>query len=649
MERIVILLLVITQLITSCDASTKNDVVVTINGHDFTVDEYQRIYQKNNSQLSDPSNKMSPEDYLDLFINYKLKVIEAENRGLDTAIAFVNELAGYRKELSVPYMTDVTLTEKLVEDAYYRITHPIRASHILIKVAKDASPSDTLKAYQKAMEIREQFISGEESFQKLAVEYSQDPSAKQNLGDLGYFKAFNMVTPFENAAYNTPVGEVSMPVRTNFGYHLIYVTDKKESKGQVKVAHIMKMFPDANDVAPNTDKKFKKLCDSIYNELMNGANFAEMVQKYSDDKSTIPKNGEMRFIDQTFRVHEFAEAAFELENIGDIHKPIRSTFGWHIIKLIDKKNPPKFEEMKNELTRKIKNDPERSKHNKQVFLNKLKNEYNFRQYDKNIEKFKEFVNKNDSVKSIEQSISELVLFNFKDTDYTVSDFIHDQYNQSPNEIKQSSKRILNDFANYPDEALTSYEYNHLEEKYLDFANLMQEYHDGMLLFEIMQEEVWDKAVEDSTGLEDYYQNNKEKYTWNQHFNGLYVKTKSSEAAEYCKQLIDQGITDAEQLIKMCNENKGFTITAIEGKWEKGDHQVIDYYIFDGEKPESLNPELEFVHGQLKEAGAFKTLNEARGQYISDYQNYLEDKWIEKLKDQYRIKVNKRALKKVENL
>lgn len=649
MERIVIFLLVIFQLFTSCNASAKNDVVVTINGHDFTVDEYQRIYQKNNSQLSDENNKMSPEDYLDLFINYKLKVIEAENKGLDTAKAFVNELEGYRKELSIPYMTDVTLTEKLVEEAYYRSTHPISASHILINVAKDASPADTLEAYQNLMEIREQFTSGEKSFKKLAVEYSQDPSAKQNHGYLGYFKAFNMVTPFENAAYNTPVGEVSMPVRTNFGYHLIYVNDKKESKGEVKVAHIMKMFPDPNDVAPNTDKKHKQLCDSLYNELISGADFAEMVKDYSDDKSTVSKNGEMRFIDETFRVNEFTDAAFELEQIGDIHQPIRSTFGWHIIKLIDKKDPPKFEELKTELTRKIKNDPERSKHNKQIFLSKLKDEYNFKQYDQNIEKFKEFVNKTDSVKSIEQSTSELILFNFKNTDYTVSDFIRDQYNQAPNEIKQSAKRILGDLKDYANESLTNYEYKHLEEKYPDFANLMQEYHDGMLLFEVMQEEVWDKAVEDSTGLEAYYRNNNEKHTWNQHFDGLYIKTKSSEAAEFCKQLIEQGTTDAEQLTQICKENKSFTISVIDGKWEKGDHQVIDYYIFDSEKPKSLNPELEFVHGQLKEAGAVKTLNEARGQYISDYQNYLENAWIEKLKDQYRIKINKRALKKVESL
>ncbi|HKK82137.1 MAG TPA: peptidylprolyl isomerase, partial [Prolixibacteraceae bacterium] len=412
MERIVVLLLLVSQLFISWNASAKNDVVVTINGQQFTVDEYQRIYQKNNSQLSNENDIMSPKEYLDLFINYKLKVIEAKNQGLDTAQSFVNELQGYRKELSVPYMTDVTLTRKLIEDAYYRTTHPVRASHILIKVEKDASPADTLKAYNKAMEIRGKFTSGEETFKKLAVEFSQDPSAKQNMGDLGYFKAFNMVTPFENAAYNTPVGDVSLPVRTNFGYHLIYVTDKKESKGQVKVAHIMKMFPDVNDVAPNTDIKFKALTDSLYNELLNGADFGEMVQKHSDDKSTVSKKGEMRFIDQTFRVHKFADAAFELENIGDIHKPIRSAFGWHIIKLIDKKEPPKFEDIENELTRKIKNDPERSKHSKTSFYNKLKDDYNFERNSHNIEIFKTLMEGKDTVKSIDKTTADLVLFEF---------------------------------------------------------------------------------------------------------------------------------------------------------------------------------------------------------------------------------------------
>ncbi|MDA3817412.1 MAG: peptidylprolyl isomerase [Prolixibacteraceae bacterium] len=650
MERIVLLLLVVSQLFISYNASAKNDVMVTINGQEFSIDEYERIYQKNNSQLSNENDVMSPNEYIDLFINYKLKVIEAENQGLDTVQSFVDELSGYRKELSAPYMTDVTLTEKKVEEAYYRTTHPIRASHILLNVAQDASPADTLKAYKKAMEIREKFTSGEESFQKLAVEYSQDPSAKQNMGDLGYFKAFSMVTPFENATYNTPVGEVSLPVRTNFGYHIIYVTDKKESKGEIKVAHIMKMFPDANDVAPNTDKKFKKLTDSLYNELINGADFAELVQEYSDDQSTVSKNGEMRFIDQTFRVHEFADAAFELENIGDIHKPVRSTFGWHIIKLIDKKAPPEFEDVKNELTRKIKNDPERSKHSKISFLKRLKNNYNFKQNDHNIEVFNTFIAGKDTIKSIDKTTASLVLFNFNNTDYTVSDFIKTQYNKSPQQLNLASKRIISDFEDYSSKALNDYEFNHLEEKYSDFANLMQEYHDGMLLFEVMQEEVWDKAVQDSTGLEAYYQNNKEKYTWNKHFDGLYIKTKSPEAAEYCKQLTEEGITEAEKLKQKCREeNKDFAIVAQKGKWKKGDHQAIDYFIFDVEKPNGLNPELEFVHGEIKEAGAYKTLDEARGQYISDYQNYLEDKWVEKLRKKYRIKVNKKALRKVESL
>lgn len=650
MKRIVFLLLVILPLFTSYNASAKNDVVVTINGQEFTVEEYERIYQKNNSQLSDENDAMSPEEYIDLFINYKLKVIEAENQGLDTVQSFVDELSGYRKELSVPYMTDVTLTEKMVEEAYYRTTHPIRASHILINVPQDAPPADTLEAYNKAMEIREKFTSGEETFQKLAVEYSQDPSAKQNMGDLGYFKAFNMVTPFENAAYNTPVGEVSLPVRTNFGYHLIHVTDKKESKGQVKVAHIMKMFPDANNVAPNTDEKFKKLTDSLYNELINGADFAQMVQEHSDDKSTVSKNGEMRFIDQTFRVQEFADAAFELENIGDIHKPVRSTFGWHIIKLLDTKSPPEFEDVRNELSRKIKNDPERSKHSKLSFLNKLKKNYNFKQNNHNIETFKKLIAATDTIKTIDETTASLELFSFNNTDYTVADFIKTQYNKaSLQEVNLPSKRILNDLEGYPSETLTDYEYNHLEEKYSDFADLMQEYHDGMLLFEIMQEEVWDKAVEDSTGLEMYYQNNKNKYTWNKHFDGLYIKTKSPEATEYCKQLIEQDITDAEELKQKCKDNKDFTIVVREGKWEKGDHQAIDYFIFDSEKPNGLNPELEFVHGQLNEAGTYKTLDEARGQYISDYQNYLEDKWVEELRKKYRIKVNKRALRKVQSL
>jgi peptidyl-prolyl cis-trans isomerase SurA len=569
---------------------------------------------------------------------------------MDTIQEFIDELNGYRKELAQPYLTDVTITENMVKDAYYRTTHPIHASHILFNIPADADPADTLKAYNKAIEIRNMFLNGEKAFPELAAEYSDDRSATQNKGDLGYFAAFNMVTPFENAAYNTPAGEVSMPVRSQFGYHLIYVHDISESKGKVKVAHIMKIFPDINNIDPEMDKRFEQESDSIYNELLNGADFAEMVKNHSDDQSTVPTNGEMQYIDQTFRVYEFRDAAFELNKIGDIHKPIRTVYGWHILKLINKQEPQTFKELEDELTQKVKNDPNRSKHSKQIFLNKLKKEYGLTVHEENIAQLKNAIdNASDTIKQFDNQLTNVALYTVNGKNFTVGEF-YSYLKTKPNTKKGISPAIAkNELEKFDETVIIQYEDSRLKDKYPEFASIMQEYHDGMLLFAIMQEEVWDKAVKDSTGLENYYNNNRKQYFWDKHFDGLLIKCNTTDAAEYCKELLSENITDAETLYEKFNEKPDFTINIASSKWEKGDNPTIDYLYFDGDKPKNLNTDTNVAHGTIVEAGKAKTLNDARGIYISDYQNYLEQEWLKSLKNKYKIKVNKRLLKKVETL
>lgn len=650
MKRLIFILPFTFIVLLSLSLTAKNNVIVNIGKHEFTVEEYENIYRKNNSQLSDKNEVKSPEEYVDLFIDFKLKVIEAENRGMDTINAFKDELQGYRNELAQPYLTDVTFTEKMVQDAYYRITHPIHASHILFSVAPNAAPSDTLVAYNKAIEVRNMYLKGENSFADLAAKYSDDRSASQNKGDLGYFKAFSMVTSFENAAYNTPIGEVSLPARSQYGYHLIYVHDLSESKGRVKVAHIMKRFRDANNIDPETDKQLKQLCDSLYLELQNGADFVEMVKKHSDDQSTSTTNGEMQYIDETFRVTEFKNAAYELEQIGEIHKPIRSPFGWHIIKLLNKQAPPAFDEIEAELTQKVKTDPERSKHNKQLFISKLKNEYNFTAYDKNISELNNFIdNAGDTIKGFDKPNGNTILYAVNNQNYTVADFYKYLKNKSNTQNGISTMLAKKELEQYDETVILQFEDSQLEEKHPDFASIMQEYHDGMLLFSIMEEEVWDKAVKDSLGLEKFYENNSKTYFWDKHFDGLQLKCNTPQAAEYARKLLAENIEDPDSLYKHFNDNPSFAINITKGKWEEGDNPTVDYFYFDGEKPQNFKAETHFMHGRLVEAGNPKTLDDARGLYISDYQNYLEKEWLKSLRNKYEIKINKRLFKKIKSL
>jgi peptidyl-prolyl cis-trans isomerase SurA len=640
--------LILFSLFITTSTSAKDNVLIKIGGRNFTFEEYQRIYNKNNSQLNDESEKKDPKAYLQLFIDYKLKVIEAEERGMDTLTSFINELAGYRDELTKPYLSDVTVYDSIVKQAYFRTVNEIRASHILLKLSPEATPEDSIKVYQKIIDIRNQFLNKEKTFDELAMEYSEDPSAKQNKGDLGYFKAFNMITAFENTAYQTKTGEISLPVRTQYGYHLIYVSDLLKSEGEIKVAHIMKMFPKQNDNSSSAAIKSKNLIDSIYQELLNGADFATMAKNYSDDKSTSRNGGEMNWISKSFRVKEFADAAFSLSKDNEIAAPIRTQYGWHIIKRIEARPPRSFEEMKIELTKKVKNDPIRSKYSKLAFINKLKKEYGFVAFPENVKTFKNFLNEydGDTLKgSLPDTLKNTALYKVADSIFTVESFILLKENRHSKAIKVLNKNI----DTYSTDVLSAYEDSRLTSKYPEFAQIMEEYHDGMLLFSIMQEEVWDKAIQDTLGLQDYYSKNNKNYFWDKHFSGLLIHCNNQAACDTCRMMIANGITDPLILKERINKNQKQNISVKNGKWEKGDNEKIDFLKFGGEKPEKFNPDFDIVHGQLIDAGVPKSLEDARGLYISDYQSELEKNWMKQLRNKYKIKVNKKQLKKVKSL
>ncbi|HOI49958.1 MAG TPA: peptidylprolyl isomerase, partial [Prolixibacteraceae bacterium] len=304
MKKLTVTALVWLGILFSSAAQQKDKVLVTIGGQPVGLEEFIRIYRKNNENLQNPEDKKSPQAYLDLFVNFKLKVREAEQLGLDTTQAFRNELAGYRRELAAPYLTDIQLNEQLVQETYRRMTREVNASHILVALPENPSPADTLAAYQRAAEIRRQVLSGVD-FNQAAEKWSQDPSAKNNRGNLGWFTVFQMVYPFEEAAYTTPVGEVSLPVRSAFGYHLVKVNGVREARGEIKVAHLMKAFP--QNATPAQKAAAHRSADSIYALLQNGANFAELARTLSDDQRSAASGGEMPWFSAAVMIPQFAE------------------------------------------------------------------------------------------------------------------------------------------------------------------------------------------------------------------------------------------------------------------------------------------------------------------------------------------------------
>ena len=365
----------------SAQDGTVDPVLMRVDEQPVTRGEFEAIYKKNNKDAS--VTKEALDEYLELFINYKLKVGEAEVLGMDTVAKFKQELAGYRDQLARPYLIDRELNEELIREAYDRSMVEVRAAHILVQLAPDASPEDTAAAWKRISTLRARVIGGED-FAVVARSKggSDDPSAQQNGGDLGWFSAMQMVYPFENAAYRTEVGEVSAPVRTRFGYHIIKVSGKREARGQMKVAHIMLRASDQDN--PDQIAAQEKKADEIHMQIMAGTlTFEDAALKYSEDEGSNTKGGELPVFGTGKMIEEFEDVAFGLTKDGEVSEPFKSRFGWHIVKRLEFIPPPTYDQAKGELKSKIGRDS-RADITRQAFLGQIKKEYHYTPYTANL-------------------------------------------------------------------------------------------------------------------------------------------------------------------------------------------------------------------------------------------------------------------------
>jgi len=621
-------------------AQKKKDIVVIIGGNPVSKEEFEANYRKNNTNILDEKDKKTPADYLGLYINFKLKVLEAQNLGYDTIQSFVNELKGYRQELAKPYLTDITFNDDMVQAAYHRTKYERKASHLLIMVKPEASPADTLAAWNKINDLRNQIIAGAD-FNEMTAKYSADPSAVQNKGLLGYFGAFQMVYPFEDMTYRTPVGQVSEIVRTRFGYHIIKVDDERITPGEIKVAHIMKMFP--QQASEQTIDKLKQEADSLWIKATSGADFAELAKKYSDDKQSAVQGGVMNWFTPTNMVPAFAEAAFALKNDGDISSVIRTPYGWHIIKRLELRTTPPFEKLKPELETKIKQNPDISKYSDEAFDRQLRTEYQLKVME--VPNLTKLVSSDPDSLSREKMKQE-VLVHFANKNLTVGDvtkFLKSQkYSLEVKNPESGLKVMLDKFIN---QKLLEYENTQLEKKHPDFARVYNEYHDGILLFNISKDKIWDVASTDSVRLQNYFNQTTKKYFWNDRFKGWIIEAKNREILEKAKKLLAEKEIKKQELTDLFNTKTENNIQITEVAAEKGENPVIDYFNWNGPKPAGFNETTTFVHGKTIPQ-ELKTLKDAWGLYSSDFQEQIEKEWIDSLKIKYPIVINKKVLNKI---
>lgn len=621
--------------------------------------EFKAVYEKNNSNTQ--IAKSTPEEYLDLYVKFKLKVKQALDLQLDTNPAFIQELKGYRSQLAQPYLTDEKTKERLKRETYERLQSEVKASHILIRVEENASPADTLKAYNTIKELRKKAVAGAD-FSKLAVEHSEDPSVKSNDGDLGYFTAMYMVYPFEKAAYETKIGEISPIVRTSYGYHIIKVTDKRKARGEIKVAHILVRYNTNAEIeaAKNAGSKEVALKDpekkinEIYAQLEEGAEFEELARLYSEDKKTSNSGGELPKFGTGKMIQPFEDYAFELANDGDYSKPFRTQFGYHIVKRLEVYPTKSYEEMEGKIEKNMSRDAKKM-YTTDAVVARLKTAYDFSDRRNNLAPFYKLGNEFEDKKWDGAGISnkETVMATFADQKVTRQDFIDFLIKRTADYRKIDRETLINkNYNDFINETMLAYEDTQLEKKYPEFKALVTEYHDGILLFELTEQKVWNKAIVDTTGLENYYNANISNYQWPERLDANIYLANDEKVAKKAYKMVRK--REKKELTPLdiqseINESSQLNLQLESGKYAGGANPFTDKvdWVVGISKPIAIEGKFGVVEVVNVLPPGPKTIKEIRGQVTSDYQDYLERAWVESLQEEYPVEINAEVLKQLE--
>ncbi len=621
----------------------QNDpVLMEINGKKITKSEFLQVYLKNNPNPK--YDQQTLDEYMDLYTKFQLKVAEAEAQKYDTIPKLKRELEGYQKQLAQPYLTDRQMNEYLVKEAYDRLKKEVRASHILVAIDPLV---DSTKSYQKAMDIRARLLKGED-FATVA-KVSSDPSAMINGGDLGFFTTFQMVYPFEDAVYNLKVGEVSMPIRTKFGYHIVKKTDEREARGTMKAAHIL--IAAHKDMTTEQDRAIaKNKANEIYQKIQNGESFEALVRAYSDDNSSVVNNGVLPTFGSgatTRLVTEFEDAAFALTEDGQVSAPIQTNFGFHIIKRIEHTPLRSYDELKKELENRVNRD-DRAKKTQNSYVEKLKKEYNYVDYSKNLKPFSKIIDSSVYVAKFETKAFDKKnkpVFELNNKVYTQKDLAK-YINMNGRLMRSSSLKDMPKAAmsKYVSEEVIDLEKTQLANKHPEYRALMTEYHDGILLYEIMSDQVWNKAITDSIGLVSFYEANKENYKWDKRYDATTYELSDEKLAQQTIALLKKK-NSQEEIVKLINKDSELNLRVKTGKMEVSKTPYLkDRTLVVGiNEPIALDGKFYVVEVKEIIAPATKELTEAKGLITSDYQTYLEKEWIKQLQNKHKINVNKEVL------
>lgn len=622
------------------DRNVSRELFRLKNGKSVYADEFEYAYQKNNFNNDKANTKKDIEEYLDLYVIFKQKVQAAESLGMDTTNVFLTEFNSYKESLANSYINSKDLTDKLIQEAYDRYKEEISAEHILIRIPNE---EDTIVAYNKIDSIRQLALESSD-FATLAKAHSEDPTVSKNGSDLGYFTSMRMVYPFESAAYNTPVGDISPIVRTKFGYHILHIKDRRASSGKISASHIM-IRTTSKDNAEKQEIARNKIFE-IHDQLNNGVDWEYLCKQFSEDQNTKNKAGKLPTFGTGQMPPTFAQAAFDLQEKGQYSDPITTPFGWHIVKLDDILPIESYDKMKPTIKNHISRD-ERIAITQQALVKKLKIENGFIDYSGNKNDFEKLDSTfltgkwayNTSTKDL------LVLFKIGNEKYTKQD----AYEYLINKQKSVKGRTINSYATqlyskFVEESLIQYEKDHLAEKNVEYKMLVKEYWEGILLFNLMNEKVWEKAAKDTIGLNAYFERNLSKYIWESRVNATIYNASSSKTIDEITAMIVQNDSislSLEVLLKKYNASSDLSLKIEEEFFEKDDHEMLNLIQWKS-GIQKINHENRFYLINVEEIipSQSKKLKECKGMVIADYQEVLEKEWVKTLNQQYPATINK---------
>ena len=665
----------------SSSAQLNPSVVFSVANHDVSVDEFERQFIKSLPRSSDSITAKLLDEYLKLYIDFKLKYQDAKDAGLDTVSTYKAELDGYRQDLARNYLYDKEVTESLMAEAYERWKYDVRVSHLLVYLKEDATPADTLDAYKKIMGIAEQLKKDPTQFGELAKTSSDDPGTKENGGDLGYFTVFQLVYPFESVAYNTNIGEVSKVFRTQFGYHILKVTDKRKNRGEMKVRRLLLRVGHKPEA---TDDAVKAKIDEMYAKLLAGGTTLDaLARSYSEDFQSKASGGEVDYLSATQKVadlefQQWADKVFELQNNGELSKPFRTAIGWHIVQRLDLKPVGTFAQLRSIIKNQVQGDI-RSQKSLDALIAKVKSENGFIENPLALKLFVACLDSNfhkgqfkrsnlpknvptpKDAKSgkmvkigapLQQDMDMFALAGEKHDLGEFADFVESAIKPATGSNTEITNNLYKEWVGAE---CVEYQDRHLEEKNMEFKFLYQEYREGILMFNRMQIVVWDKANSDSIGLAAFYKEHSKEYMWKDRFDcQVYLCANESIMKSTAKMLKKK--TNPDSIKKFQNVTSQLNLDYRVGKYE-----LTDSFLF----PDKKVLELLFSDPKYRKANKIvklnhigndwvvikvnqfipsmaKQLDETRGPVAAKYQDYLEKQWIESLRAKYKVVTNEAA-------